>query len=42
MPPTNFVSGNVRAMAMYAGTSVDAVRDRKPAADIVTELCAKV
>jgi nitronate monooxygenase len=39
-PPTTSVTGNVAAMAQYAGTSVAAVRSRQPAAEIVAELCA--
>lgn len=39
-PPTARVRGNVTAMAMYAGTSVAAVRERTSAGDIVAELCA--
>ena len=41
-PPTTLVTGNVAAMAMYAGTSVAAVRKRSAAGDIVHELCADV
>ncbi len=39
-PPTAGTSGQIGAMALYAGTSVDAVRGRMPAADIVAELTA--
>jgi nitronate monooxygenase len=38
MPPTRHVEGEVLAMAMYAGESVDAVKNVKPAKDIVAEL----
>ena len=31
--------GDIEAMALYAGHSVDAVRQIQPAADIVRELC---
>jgi NAD(P)H-dependent flavin oxidoreductase YrpB (nitropropane dioxygenase family) len=41
-PPTNNLRGNVAAMAMYAGTSVSAVRERQPARDIVDELCSLI
>lgn len=40
LPPTKDVHGNVAAMAQYAGTSVEHVTTRQPAADIVAELCA--
>jgi NAD(P)H-dependent flavin oxidoreductase YrpB (nitropropane dioxygenase family) len=42
MPPVKGVSGNVAAMAMYAGTSVDAVTKRQPAREIVAELCSGI
>jgi len=32
-------AGDIEAMALYAGHSVDAVRQIQPAADIVRELC---
>ncbi len=38
IPPTRSVFGRVSAMALYAGTSVDAVTGRKAAAEIVNEL----
>jgi NAD(P)H-dependent flavin oxidoreductase YrpB (nitropropane dioxygenase family) len=37
-PPTADMSGDIRAMALYAGTGVDAVKGRLPAAEIVAEL----
>ncbi len=37
-PPTADMTGDIRAMALYAGTGVDAVRGRVAAADIVAEL----
>ncbi|MGH2759229.1 MAG: NAD(P)H-dependent flavin oxidoreductase, partial [Actinomycetota bacterium] len=40
-PPSNTVTGDVAAMALYAGLSVDAVRSRQSAADIIAELCTK-
>lgn len=36
VPPSAATAGNIAAMALYAGTSVDAVRDRRPAAEIVS------
>lgn len=36
--PNKHVTGNVAAMALYAGLSVGAVRGRQPATEIVTEL----
>jgi nitronate monooxygenase len=36
--PTADTTGKIEAMALYAGESVDAVRDIRPAADIVREL----
>jgi hypothetical protein len=36
--PPRHVEGEVLAMAMYAGESVDAVKNVKPAKDIVAEL----
>ena len=41
IPPTKDASGNIRAMALYAGTSVGSVRKRQPAAEIVGELLSK-
>jgi nitronate monooxygenase len=38
MPPSREARGEVMAMALYAGESVDAVTDVKPAAAIVAEL----
>jgi nitronate monooxygenase len=38
MPPTRDTYGRISAMALYAGTSVDGVTGRKPAAEIVAEL----
>ena len=40
--PQKDTTGNVAAMSMYAGTSVDAVTKRQPAAEIVAELCSKI
>ena len=37
-PPTVDMNGDVAAMALYAGTSVDAVQGRLPAAAIIAEL----
>ena len=37
-PPTADMTGDIRAMALYAGTGVDAVHGRVAAADIVAEL----
>lgn len=42
LPPTVDARGNVAAMAMYAGTSVDGVRERLPAAAIVEELTSEL
>jgi len=42
IPPTKAVFGRISAMALYAGTSVDAVQRREPAADIVAELTSKL
>jgi hypothetical protein len=36
--PTRDTSGNLAAMALYAGTSVDAVTHRSTVADVVAEL----
>jgi nitronate monooxygenase len=38
MPPTRQVRGEIAAMALYAGESVDAVKQRQPAREIVSEL----
>jgi nitronate monooxygenase len=38
VPPNRSATGRVDAMALYAGESVAAVRDVKPAAEIVREL----
>ena len=38
MAPDVHTSGDIRAMALYAGRSVDAAREVKPARDIVAEL----
>jgi nitronate monooxygenase len=38
LPPSRGVEGNIGAMALYAGESVDAVTAVKPAAEIVAEL----
>jgi NAD(P)H-dependent flavin oxidoreductase YrpB (nitropropane dioxygenase family) len=40
VPPTRQARGEIEAMAMYAGESVDAVTARQPAAEIVAELSA--
>jgi NAD(P)H-dependent flavin oxidoreductase YrpB (nitropropane dioxygenase family) len=40
MPPTRQVRGEIAAMALYAGESVDAVTAVQPASDIVSELTA--
>ena len=40
LPPTKDVHGNIAAMALYAGMSVENVATRRPAAEIVAELCA--
>jgi nitronate monooxygenase len=40
-PLTN-MTGNIAAMAMYAGTSVDGVLKRQTAAEIVAELCSEI
>ena len=37
-PPTADMTGDIRAMALYAGTGVDAVHGRVPASEIVAEL----
>jgi nitronate monooxygenase len=38
LPPTDRCEGDIGAMALYAGESVGAVRDVRPAAEIVREL----
>jgi NAD(P)H-dependent flavin oxidoreductase YrpB (nitropropane dioxygenase family) len=38
--PTRTTTGEIDAMSLYAGTSVDAVRRVQPAADVVHELMA--
>jgi NAD(P)H-dependent flavin oxidoreductase YrpB (nitropropane dioxygenase family) len=40
MPPTRQVRGEIKAMALYAGESVDSVTRRQPAREIVSELTA--
>jgi hypothetical protein len=40
LPPTRQVQGEIEAMALYAGESVDAVTHPQPAAAIVAELTA--
>ena len=40
--PMKGATGDIAAMCMYAGTSVDGVRERRPAADIVAELCSEI
>jgi nitronate monooxygenase len=40
IPPTKSCFGRVSAMALYAGTSVDRVTGRQPAAEIIAELMA--
>jgi nitronate monooxygenase len=42
LPPTKDASGNIAAMPHYAGFSVDEVRKRQPAVEIVTELCSRI
>jgi NAD(P)H-dependent flavin oxidoreductase YrpB (nitropropane dioxygenase family) len=42
LPPTREVRGEITAMALYAGESVDAVTRVQPAAEIVAELTANV
>src|SRR5512132_3367730 len=41
-PPTGGVVGEIAAMALYAGESVDAVTGTQPAAEIVAELTANI
>ena len=38
-PPTTGTTGDIAAMALYAGMGVGAMTGRKPAAEIVAELC---
>ena len=42
IPPTKDAAGNIDAMALYAGFSVDAVKRRQPAAEIVAEMFERV
>ncbi len=42
LPPTREVRGEIAAMALYAGESVDAVTRIQPAAEIVAELTANI
>lgn len=42
VPPTSAAQGDVTAMPMYAGTSVDHVQQTMPAAAIVAELTANL
>jgi hypothetical protein len=42
MPPVKDAHGNIAAMPHYAGTSVQHVRRRQPAAEIVAELCSRL
>jgi hypothetical protein len=37
-PPSTFCSGDVIAMALYAGTGVGDIVDVRPAADIIRQL----
>ncbi|MHB8510712.1 MAG: nitronate monooxygenase [Actinomycetota bacterium] len=39
IPPTRTTQGNIGAMALYAGTSVEATNERQSAAQIVKDLC---
>ena len=39
VPPVKDARGNIAAMAQYAGTSVEQIHRRQPAADILAELC---
>jgi hypothetical protein len=41
-PPRRATTGEVRAMALYAGTSVEAVTGLQPAAEIVEELVGDI
>ncbi len=40
-PPTRATTGDIAAMALYAGISVGAVHGVQPAADIVAELTSE-
>ena len=42
MPPVKEAQGNIAAMPHYAGTSVQHVQRRQPAAEIVAELCSQL
>ena len=42
VPPSGTTTGNIAAMALYAGTSVTDVRSRQSSADIVAELCSQL
>jgi NAD(P)H-dependent flavin oxidoreductase YrpB (nitropropane dioxygenase family) len=42
MWPSRDATGDIAAMCMYAGTSVDGVHDVKPADEIVAELCSEL
>lgn len=42
MSPTKTTSGNIKAMCMYAGMSVDGVKRVQPASEIVAELCSLI
>ncbi len=42
MAPSKDTTGNIAAMCMYAGTSVDGVTKRQSAAEIVAELCGEL
>jgi NAD(P)H-dependent flavin oxidoreductase YrpB (nitropropane dioxygenase family) len=42
MAPQKDAKGNIAAMCMYAGTSVDGVKSRQPAGEIVAELCSEL
>ena len=39
--PDRHTTGSIEAMALYAGESVGAVREVRPAADVVTDICAE-
>ena len=41
-PPSKTTTGNIDAMALYAGTSVADVRSQQSVADIVAELCSRL
>lgn len=40
--PTRTMTGNLEAMALYAGHSVDRIRDIRPAGELVRSLAAAV